>query len=79
MSIERQCLSGLVGLNQRGFDDAREMNYGGPLSFAMSLPDDVAVQQGRDLGWGEISMEVEVLCVCGLVASAQVDLIWWWV
>ena len=72
-------MSGFVGLNQRGFDDAGEMNYGGPLSFAASLPDDVAVQQGRDLGWGKISMEVEVLCVCGLVASAQVDLIWWWV
>jgi hypothetical protein len=52
MSIERQCLSGFVGLNQRGFDDAGEMNYGGPLSFAVSLPYDVAVQQGRDLGWG---------------------------
>ncbi len=55
------------------------MNDGGPLSFAVSLPYDVAVQQRRDLGWGKISMEVEVLCVCGLVASAQVDPIWWWV
>jgi hypothetical protein len=42
----------------------------------MSLPYDIAVQQGRDLGWGEISMEVEVLCICGLVAPAQVDLSW---
>src|SRR5580700_3099003 len=53
------------------------MNYGGPLAFAMSLPDNVAVQQGRNFGWGEIAVEVEILRVCGLVASAEVDLIWW--
>src|SRR5258705_6521050 len=80
MSIERRCwpvCARFAGLNQRGFDDSGEMNHGGPLAFAVSLPDNVAVQQGRDFGWGEIAMEVEVLCVCGLVASAQVDLIGW--
>ena len=55
------------------------MDHGRPLSFAISLPYDIAVQQGRDLGWREIAVEVEVLCICGLVAPAQVDLSWWWV
>src|SRR5258707_12441940 len=79
MSIERRCwpvCARFAGLNQRGLDDSGEMNHGGPLSFAVSLPDEVAVQQGRDFGWGEIAMEVEVLCGCGLVASRQVDLTW---
>src|SRR5258708_32280921 len=80
MSIERRCwpvCARFAGLNQRGLDDSGEMNHGGPLAFAVSLPDNVAVQQGRDFGWGEIAMEVEVLCVCGLVASAQGDRIGW--
>jgi hypothetical protein len=53
------------------------MDHGGPLSFAMSLPYDVAVKQGGDLGWGEIAVEVEVLRVRGFVAAAEVDLIGW--
>jgi hypothetical protein len=51
------------------------MNHGGPLSFAVRLPYDVAVKQSCDFGWGEIAMKVEVLRVCGLVAAAEVDLI----
>ena len=62
-----------AGLNQRGFDDAGEVDHGGPLSFAASLPYDVAVKHSGDLGCGQIAMKVEVLRVRGLVASAQVD------
>ena len=60
-------------------DDAGEMDYGGPLSLVASLPYNVAVKQSGDVVGREIVMKVEVLCVCGLVTSAQVDLIWWWV
>ena len=49
------------------------MNDGGPLSFAVSLPYDVAVQHGRDLGWREIAMKVEVFCVRRFVAVAEID------
>jgi len=71
-------LWGFVGLHQRGFDDAGEMDHSGPLSFAMSLPYDVAVKQSSDVCWGEIAVKVEVFRVRGLVASAQVDLIRRW-
>src|ERR1700716_3240888 len=53
------------------------MDYGGPLSFAVSLPYDVAVQHGRDLGWGEIAMKVEVFCVGRFVAVAEIDPVRW--
>jgi hypothetical protein len=78
MSIDRECLWGFVGLHQSGFDDAGEMNHSGPLSFAMSLPYDVAVKQSSDVRWGEIAVKVEVFRVRGLVASTQVDLIRRW-
>ena len=63
----------LVGRRQRGFDDTREVEHGGPLAFAMGLPDDVSVQQHCDFGRREIAVEVEVLCVGGLVLAAEVD------
>ena len=60
----------LVRLDQHGLHDAREMEDGSPLSLASSLPDDLAVKKGGDFSWREIAMEVEVLCVTGLIAAA---------
>ncbi len=74
MSIERQW-SEQVQAKQCGFDDAGEVEDGGPLAFAVGLPDDVAVEQGGDFGGGEVAVEVEVFCVGGFVASAEVELI----
>ena len=60
---------------QRGFYDAWEVDDGGPLAFALRLPDDVAVKEGRNFGWGKIAMEVEVLYVGRFVAIGEVYLI----
>ncbi len=70
MSIERQRCSGVaVRLRRCG-----EVEDGGPLAFAMCLPDDFSVEEGCDFGWGEIAMEVEVLRVGGFVVAAEVEL-----
>jgi hypothetical protein len=56
-----------------GFDDAGEVNDGGPLAFALGLPDDVAVEEGCDFGGGEIAVEVEVFGVDGFVTAGEVE------
>src|SRR5271167_1405482 len=65
----------LVRLHQCGLYDPWEMDHSGPLSFAVRLPYDIAVQQSCHFARPKIAMEVEVLCVGRLVASPKVDLI----
>ena len=69
----RASVYGMVG--EVGFDDAGEAEDGGPLAFAVGLPDDVAVEQGCDFGGGEVAVEVEVFGVGGFVAAAEVELV----
>ena len=48
---------------EQSFDAAGKAEDGGPLAFAVGLPDDFAVEQGGDFGWGEVAVEVEVFGV----------------
>ena len=47
-------------LDQGGFDAAWEAEDGGPLAFAVRLPDDFAVEEGCDFSGGEVAVKVEV-------------------
>ena len=49
-----------------------EVEDGGPLAVALSLPDDFAVEEGGGFGGAEVVVEVEVFCVGGCVLSADV-------
>jgi hypothetical protein len=51
--------SGFLQWEERCFDDAWEVKDGRPLPFAVRLPDDVAVEEDRDLARRQIAMEVE--------------------
>ena len=65
--------SGFLRRKEGRFDDTGEVEYSGPLAFAVRLPDDFAVEDRCDFGGGEIAMEVEVLRVRVLVLSAETD------
>ena len=60
-------------VGEAGVDDAGEVEDGGPLAVALGLPDDFAVEESGGFGGAEVVVEVEVLCVGGLVVFAEVE------
>ena len=69
MSIER---SGVEGVREGGLRRCGGSGGRRPTRLSLGLPDDVAVEQGCDLGGREVAVEVEVFGVRGLVAPAEV-------
>jgi hypothetical protein len=66
------------GEGETGVDAAGKAEYGRPLAFAASLPDDVAVEEGGGFFGGDVVVEVEVAGVVGLVGFAEVDVAGGW-
>ena len=56
-----------------GVYDSREAQDGDPLAADVLLPDEFAVEDCGGLGGANVFVEIEVACVGGLVATAEVD------